>query len=303
MRPWSSILVVRESECQVTLKRIKLLLLALPFLLPPGVWATPASEEAEIGNSLARQGCYDTAVMFYEKALRLNPGYGPAISGRNAALRHLLHPNAKEKPPKPKKKEEKRPKKTETPVAHKAPPEKHPVVASVAKPHVSAPPAQIAKPHAVAVAPPPKPPTVKAATVAPPVHSTLTKPHVSAVVPAKPEQRPVAETAPMKPAVKPAVAVAVTHPSVPATSEVRTHPSNASHMAVPSDIGSAPPVSTSEAGAPAPEDKVPGWLIGMALSTFLLLVVLAVWWLSPTLSASRQLHDRLKGLERTRDER
>jgi hypothetical protein len=41
----------------------------------------------------------------------------------------------------------------------------------------------------------------------------------------------------------------------------------------------------------------------MAVGTFLLLIVLAVWWLSPTLMASRQLQNRLKGLERTRDER
>jgi len=58
------------------LKLSPLLALAVFTLAPCGAWASPASDEADIANSLARQGCYDTAVMFYEKALRLNPGLG-----------------------------------------------------------------------------------------------------------------------------------------------------------------------------------------------------------------------------------
>src|ERR1700710_685706 len=79
------------------LKLSPLLALAVLTLAPCGAWASPASDEADIANSLARQGCYDTAVMFYEKALRLNPGFGPAIAGRAAALKKLKGGGGKSK--------------------------------------------------------------------------------------------------------------------------------------------------------------------------------------------------------------
>jgi hypothetical protein len=81
-------------------------------------------------------------------------------------------------------------------------------------------------------------------------------------------------------------------------------PIDHSSSTIPSSVGSAPPMSSvSNDASHSGGEQVPTWLYGMAVGTFLLLIVLAIWWLSPTLMASRQLQNRLKGLERTRDER
>jgi hypothetical protein len=52
-------------------------------------WASPASDESAIGDQLSGQGLWDSALMFYNKALSINPAYAPAISGRANVLKHL----------------------------------------------------------------------------------------------------------------------------------------------------------------------------------------------------------------------
>src|ERR1700728_2442635 len=64
-------------------------LLATTLMLAAPALASPASEECDIANRLAHEGIWDSAVMFYDKSLALNPYYMPAIAGRAAALRHM----------------------------------------------------------------------------------------------------------------------------------------------------------------------------------------------------------------------
>ncbi len=354
------------------MKLFPLLALVVLGLAPCGAWASPASEEADIANSLARQGCYDTAVMFYEKALRLNPGFGPAIAGRAAALRKLAHPGSAT----PKAAKGKKPRPNEDRAAETAARAKTlaaeaavraqaqeanaakraaQVAAAAAKPKpvaatAPAKPKQAkqaafatTKPKPIAAVTPPKPKPIAAVSApkAKPVAAVtaLNQSPIAALTTPKPTSKPVAVEAPKpKPIAavaaiptqshtgavstpaKPLAAVAASKPVVesvaapndstisstrPAPRASVPHEYSSSSVAVPSNVGSSPPMSamSDDAARSAASDKVPGWLIGMAIGTFLLLIVLAIWWLSPTLSASRQLHDRLKGLERTREER
>ncbi|MBI2810234.1 MAG: hypothetical protein HYX67_05335 [Candidatus Melainabacteria bacterium] len=372
-----------------------LLALVVVTLAPSGAWASPASDEADIANSLAKQGCYDTAVMFYEKALRLNPGFGPAIAGRAAALKRLKSggkgkkgrnedfvatptaaPNkAAEKAAKAaelaaakaaetaarnaesaaraKSQEEAAAKRAAQVAANAAkaaqaqaaaaaaasakaktavatPNSKtKPGAAAKAKPAVAAvkpKPVVVvepAKPKPVAVVEPAKPKPVavekpkQVVAAAKPKPAVETKPAVVAAVapPAKPvvtaKPKPVAEEIPQTKPIAVASIHAAPNPdssvlgtSRPAAIKSALQSAPVEHT-IPSDVGSAPPMSSlSEDGShPSIGDTVPTWLYGMAAGTFLLLIVLAIWWLSPTLTASRQLQNRLKGLERTRDER
>ncbi len=371
------------------MKLFPLLALVVLGLAPCGAWASPASEESDIANNLARQGCYDTAVMFYEKALRLNPGFGPAIAGRAAALRKLAHPGSAmptkaAKGKKGARTNEERAAETaaraqaqaaesaaraktlaaeaavraqaqEANAAKRAAQVAAAAAAAAAKPKPVAATAPAkskqakqaavaaAKPKPIAAVTPPKPKPiaavsapkakpiadVTAANQTPPI-AAVTAPKAKPVAAlAAPKPKPVAAVAaiptqthtdavltPAKPlsvvaTVKPAVDHVSTPDPLGARRQAAPAPraqgdrSNSSSVAVPSNVGSAPPMSamSDDSARSAASDKVPGWLIGMAVGTFLLLVVLAISWLSPTLSASRQLHDRLKGLERTREER
>lgn len=416
------------------MKVFPLLALTLITLAPSSAWASPASDEADIANSLARQGCYDTAVMFYEKALRLNPNYGPAIAGRAAALKKLakggkskkgknedfVAPSsaatkaAREKEvaaakaaetaarnaenaARAKMQEENAARRAAQIAANEAKAKAQAEAAAAAaaagktttaslngknkpgakksslaaakaktetKPRVAV---DVAKPIGKAVVEnaKPKPAVTDAARAKPPAVATAkpkAEPKAALVAAAV---APVAEPkpAPAKPQAKPAEAKPrtiaqedlapasnpVSVASVPMSSSVPADPVSqpaqlqpvavqqadqapvkdqfdATHgstnstdassagsgsattsiasSAIPSSVGSAPPVSSlSDSSSHAVADKVPTWLYGMAAGTFLLLIVLAIWWLSPTLMASRQLQNRLKGLERTRDER
>ncbi len=347
------------------MKLSTLLALVVVTLAPSGAWASPASDEADIANSLAKQGCYDTAVMFYEKALRLNPGFGPAIAGRAAALKRLKSGGKGKKgrddaatPPtalnkvaekaaktaelaavkaaensarsaesaaRARSQEEAAAKRTAQVAANAAKaaqaqaaataaaiakaktaaaaPKTKPGAAAKPKPAVA-----VGKPKLVVAAAKPKPapetkPTVVAAAAPPrPVAPAQPKPVADLI----PQAKPIAVASIGHAATNPVSSVlatsrpAATKPTAPASSQ-----NSAVEHSIPSDVGSAPPLSSlgNDGSRPSIGDKVPTWLYGMAAGTFLLLIVLAIWWLSPTLTASRQLQNRLKGLERTRDER
>ena len=77
------------------LRLIKLLTLLAAFSVSTAAWATTAQDEVDLANNLARQGCYDSAVIFYNKALQYSPGYGPAIAGRAAAAKKMQGANKK----------------------------------------------------------------------------------------------------------------------------------------------------------------------------------------------------------------
>jgi hypothetical protein len=315
--------------------------------------------------------------MFYDKALRLSPGYEAAQFGRAAALRLMAHPKdaqkllrktAKKEPKKQNEiktakrsdNEDKHVKKVvqqqktaqhqddslrktvgQTVSPHQTKPAAKPIVAvppmppikslqssvasktaSVKAPSTSAQASPVAKtasmmppttslqtsvaPKTASIMAPPMAPvhpvTIKQNSTRDGFVSTTTgmsSTHNGLVSAAVPINRSV-ESGGVRDALNgPSAKIPLRRAKLPEAGSSMYTPSN--HLSNVDDMQSAPPISMS-AENPNSESSVdshaPGWLIAMAIGTFALLLVLAVWWLSPTLAASRQLHDRLKGLER-----
>jgi hypothetical protein len=292
------------------MKAVQLLIIASLVSVSPAI-ASEAGDKVDIANQLAREGIYDSALMFYEKALRINPNYMPALEGRANALRHLNH-QAERPKKKPKKKEAKKP--AEQPLAQKQPktpsaeaPKEH--VAVVPKPTVPTP--------APTPAPTPVPTPAPAAKATAPVKSPVKPPVAPAQPPAAlPGEIPIS-TPPQPEAVKPPpVELVKPEPERPPQSII-SKPEKVAPAASKPDmfheqpIGSAAPplahrmpaASSSDTTSAQPsggESVAPPWLVLLAGGTFLTLVVMAVLWLSPSLSASRQLQSRLKGIGKGR---
>ncbi|HEY9714772.1 MAG TPA: hypothetical protein V6C72_14990 [Chroococcales cyanobacterium] len=291
------------------------------------VLATTAQDEVDLANKLAKQGCYDSAVIFYDKALSFTPGYGPAIAGRAAALRALKKggkkaaatasasvDTAREAVSAQDQKEQR-----ERDQQRKAKERKHKEELARQKEELAKQKEASARQKAdqkTASLPPLKseaskpdkakaqPPTVKEPAAAHPGAAAMARHETTKPEPARPEpwqSEPVKqETVKPEPPKQESPANLSPIRSESATSTARVSES--------STAGAAPPLSNSgkphvEPGAYTSDDAVPGWLIGTAVVTFVLLIVLSAVWLTPSLSSSRQLHRRLKGLERSRDER
>jgi len=251
-------------------------------------WADDARDKTDIANRLAKEGIYDSALLFYNKALQVNPGYAPALAGRAQALRRMKHPVAK-KPPKPKRKKERR--KQETAKTNK--PEADPAAAMVNS-VVSA-----VQSTAQQVLTPPEPAKKKA-------ERRQAKPPV--------EVESQSDTAAPALAVDPAVSEKPSNPQPTASKPKIVVPEIASNMQLAEPelaqpelasplVASAVAPRTEQAAVSQPSDKsnkpeeglsVPTWLIALAIATFATLVVTAVWCLSPTLTKSKQQHSRLK---------
>lgn len=246
-----------------------LLVLVCVFVLAGPAWASPASEESAIGDSLVRNGSYSDAVLFYNKALKLNPDFEPAQYGKNYALRHMRGGGA-------------------TKIGRTIGPDGHPVRKAYS--------AASSQPDAVIVDSAPSP-----------VHAMRSHrsqkriPHI-----ATKERRPVHVAMQQQAVSQPTGAN--TETTVASAAAAATAPAPVQQAAETSSPAPAvsQPQTTANATAPGPqllpEKKAPPWLIVLACCTFLSLVVLTVRWLSPTLSASKELQTKLKVLEKSREE-
>jgi len=290
------------------MKAVQLLIIASLISTSPA-FASEAGDKVDIANQLAREGIYDSALMFYEKALRINPNYMPALEGRANALRHLNHQVERPKK-KPKKKEAKKP--AEQPLAKKQPetpkaeaPKEH--VAVVPEPIVPAPaptPAKAAK----ATAPfqsPVKPPVTPPVAPAQPPAALPGEIPISTPPPAQPEavKPPPVELVKPEPEKPPMTIMPKPEKVAPAASKPDMLHEQPIGSAAPPLAHGMPAPSSSDTATPqasAGESVAPPWLVLLAGGTFLTLVVMAVLWLSPSLSASRQLQTRLKGIGKGR---
>ncbi|HEY9775171.1 MAG TPA: hypothetical protein V6C81_15510 [Planktothrix sp.] len=314
-----------------------LLTLSSALVLAAPVLASPASEECDIANRLAREGIWDSAVMFYEKALALNPYYMPALAGRAAALRHM-HLGGDGEPAKHRRKKDKKPKvaSAQTKNAHEtaspAAKEKH----DTADAAIDISPATEPKPDLTekAQAATMEAPPATAATASAPAKSAMVTPTAVPLVPTTPAASVnKAESEHASPATKPQASSMTEHASSAQPDVVK----DALHQTIKTDTGVKKPdakasqdqdseqtidgiklpssadddksgsdekPASDKSAAQSQSDQThstspPSWLILVACAVFAVIVVVAVWWLSPTMYKARQSQHKLKQVEKS----
>ncbi|MGH9549346.1 MAG: hypothetical protein ACRD3W_08225 [Terriglobales bacterium] len=251
-----------------------LTIIVLSCLLQSPAWASPAGEQSQIGDKLAREGSWASAVGQYNKALEINPYYLPALSGKAAAMKHLkATPKAQ---PKAQPKVQSR---VQAPVqlrvAHIAP-----AAAHLQTPH------PVPQKTPVHAAVPPKAPVHAAVPRKTPVHAAvLRKGPVHAAVP----QKLLANAAVPHAVIAHPVPIraAIVHPVVPRSIQ-------------PAEQAVATPIfkgfQSKDPGPTEESPRPPVWLILSTVLTFALLAGLVFMWFRPTIVESKQLQSKMKSL-------